>query len=118
MVYGVDIMVKELVPIVLSCAVWGPLVPGKSIEFKCDNKGLVDAINKGSSEEPMVMHLLRCLWFFSAFFEVRISVSHIPGVLNSTADMLSRNRKTQFLSSHSQAALKPTTSLLRIISPK
>ena len=45
-------MAKELVPIVLSCAVWDPLLPGKSIEFKCDNKGLVDAINKGSSKGP------------------------------------------------------------------
>jgi len=40
-------MAKELVPIVLSCAVWGPLLPTKSIEFTCNNKGLVAAINKG-----------------------------------------------------------------------
>ena len=46
----------------------GPLLPRKILEFKCDNQGLVDAINKGSSKEPVVMHLLRCLWFFSAFF--------------------------------------------------
>ena len=62
-----DIMAKELVPIVLSCAIWGPLLPRKILEFKCDNQGLVNAINKGSSKEPVVMHLLRCLFFFSAF---------------------------------------------------
>ena len=66
-----DIMAKELVPIVLSCAIWGPLLPTKSIKFKCDNSSLVDAINKGSSKEPMVMHLLRCLWFFAALFEIK-----------------------------------------------
>ena len=64
-----DIMAKELVPIVLSCAVWGPPILRKKLEFRCDNHSLVDAINKGSSKEPMVMHLLRCLWFFSAFLK-------------------------------------------------
>ena len=73
----IDIMAKELVTIVLSCAVWGCLLPQKSLEFKCDNENLVDANNKGSSKEPIVMHLLRCLWFFSAIFEVKISASHI-----------------------------------------
>jgi len=63
----IDIMAKELTPIVLSCAIGGPLLPRKILEFKCDNQGLVDAINKGSSKEPVVMHLLRCLWFFSLY---------------------------------------------------
>jgi len=93
----IDIMAKELAPIVLSCAIWGPLLPRKILEFKCDNQGLVDAINKGSSKEPVVMHLLRCLWFFSAFFEITIRAAHIPGTLNTAADMLSRNQAAQFL---------------------
>jgi len=60
-----DIMAKELLPIVLSCAVWGPLMTGSNVEFKCDNSGVVDSINKSSSKELIVMHLLQCLWFFS-----------------------------------------------------
>jgi len=32
-----DIMAKELLPIVLSCAVWGPLLSCSNVEFKCDN---------------------------------------------------------------------------------
>ena len=99
-----DIMAKELVPIVLSCAVWGPLILQKKLEFRCDNHSLVDSINKGSSKEPVVMHLLRCLWFFSAFFEVSVKASHIPGVANTAADMISRNRSIKFLSSHPHMA--------------
>jgi len=30
-----DIMAKELLPIVLACAVWGPLLSGCRVEFKC-----------------------------------------------------------------------------------
>ena len=48
-------MIKELVPIVVSCAMWGPLL---SKEFHCDNQSLVDAVNKGYSKDEMVMHLL------------------------------------------------------------
>ena len=116
-----DIMAKELVPIVLSCAVWGPLILQKKLEFRCDNHSLVDAINKGSSKEPVVMHLLRCLWFFSAFFEVSVKASHIPGVANTAADMISRNRSTEFLSSHPHMAQAPTSippPLLKLVSPQ
>ena len=115
-----DIMAKELVPIVLSCAIWGPQLPRKILEFKYDNQGLVNAINKGSSKEPVVMHLLRCLLFFSAFFEITIRVAHIPGALNTAADMLSRNQAAQFLRSYpntSHIPAKIPTSLLRIVSP-
>ena len=66
----INIMAKELVPIILSCAVWGPLLTKKTTVFQCDNRSVVDAINKGSSKDAMVMHLLRCLWFFTAIFDI------------------------------------------------
>ena len=116
-----DIMAKELVPIVLSCAVWGSLIRQKKLEFRCDNHSLVDPINKGSSKKPMVMHFLRCFWFFSAFFEVSLKASHIPGVANTASDMISRNRSTKFLSSHLHMAQAPTPTpppLLKLVSPQ
>ena len=96
------------------------LGPQKILEFKCDNKRLVDAINKGSSKEPLVMHLLRCLWFFSAFGEITIRAWHIPGVLNTAADRLSRNQAVQFLCSYPNASHISTPipiPLLQIMSP-
>ena len=47
---AVSIMAKELVPKVVSCALWRPL-HHKNVEFCWDNQGLVAAINKGSSKE-------------------------------------------------------------------
>ena len=79
-----DIMAKELVPIVLSCAVWGPLILDKKLVFRCDNNSLVGAINKGSSKEPMVMHLLRCLWLFSAFFEIKSTAFHTYALVHAS----------------------------------
>jgi len=113
-------MAKELAPIVLSCAIWGPLLPRKTLEFQCNNEGLVDAIHKGSSKEPVVMHLLRCLWFFSAFFKITIRAALIPGTLNTAADMLSRNQVAQFLRLHPNTSHIPTRiriPLLWIVSP-
>ena len=54
-------MAKELVPIVLSCMVWGPQMSRKSVLFQCDNTGVVPAIKKGSTKEDRVMQLLRAL---------------------------------------------------------
>ena len=116
----VGIMAKELVPIVLGCAVWGPLLVKKDAKLKCDNLGLVDAINKGSSKDDMVMHLLRCLWFFTAFFNIGVTATHIRGVNNSSADMLSRNQAERYLLTNPQASRTPTplpTPLLLIVSP-
>ena len=116
-----DIMAKELVPIVLSCAIWGPILAGHSVEFKCDNQGVVESIRKGSSKEPVTMHLLRCLWFFSAHFSIRVRASHIPGIVNTAADQLSRNKSEEFLQTHPDSSGVPVTiptSILKLVSPR
>ena len=53
-----DIMAKECTNHFKLCSVWGPLLSGSNVQFKCDNSGVVDSINKGSSKESLVMHLL------------------------------------------------------------
>ena len=115
-----SIMAKEMVPILLSCAVWRSMLSKRSIEFKCDNRSVVDAIKKGSSKDVMAMHLLRCLWFLTAISDIRIIVSHIPGALNTSADLLSRNQLKQFRLLHPQASTTPMlipSALTMLISP-
>ena len=101
-------MAKELVPVVLSCAVWAPLLAKKNVLLQCDNLSLVTAINKGSAKAPIVMHLLRCLWFFCAYFNITLTASHIPGVANTLADQLSRNHMVEFFKSCHDASTLPT----------
>lgn len=97
----INIMAKELAPIILSCALWSRLISKKRVEFKCDNHSLVDVTKKGSSKEDIVMHLLRCPLVCYAVFDIHVTVSHIPVVLNTLADLLSRER---FLLMHPQAS--------------
>ena len=115
-----DIIAKE-VPIVLNFAVWGPLLSGTRVEFKCDNSSVIDSVNKGSFKEPTVMHPLQCLWFFSAYFDIKIIASHISGKLNTAANKLSRNRSREFLQSNpntSRVPVRISTPLLKIVFPK
>ena len=87
-------MAKELVPIVISCAVWGPYFAHKTVLFLCDNISVVNVVAKGYSRNKTVMHLLKSLWFFAATFDINIVSQHIPGVVNIPADMLSRSNLT------------------------
>ena len=89
---SIGIMAKELVPIVFTCIVWNPCLSKHHINFHCDNANLVIAINKGSSKDKLVMHLLRCLPFFVARFDIYITASYLPGAINVTANHLSRGR--------------------------
>jgi len=115
------IMAKELVPIIFTCIVWGPYLSKHHINFQCDNANLVISINKGSSKDKLVMHLLRSLSFFVAHFDIYLTASHLPGVINVTADHLSRGNLHQaFCASpglSSQPAVLPP-SAIQLISPK
>ena len=104
----VAIMAKELVPIVLSCAVWGRHMVRRVVLFQCDNASVVSAVKKGSSIDPLVMRLLRCLWFFVAYFDTCLTIEHLAGALNIAADQLSRNNMQSFFVTTPQADQQQT----------
>ena len=93
-------MIKELVPIVLSCAIWGKQWERSAVLFECDNSSVVAALNKQYTKEQIAIHLLQALWFFVAYFDIDIKCRHIAGVANSTADHLSRGNLHLFFSLH------------------
>jgi len=103
-----SIMAKELVPIVCSCAVWGPKLAQKPVLFQCDNLSLVTALNKGTCKDKLVMQLLRILTFFVAHFDIHITSTHIAGTLNVSADHLSRFEMPSYFSLNPQATRQPT----------
>ena len=115
---AVHIMAKESVPIIISCAVWGPCLARKRMEFQCDNQSLVVAINKSSTKDTLVTYFLCCLWFFTAIFHIDLTATHIAGVNNDAADLLSRNHIKQFLTARPKVSQLPTSvppSLLSLI---
>ena len=49
---------KELLPIVIASAVWGPECQGKVVLMYCDNKGEVAMANSAYSKAPQITHSL------------------------------------------------------------
>ena len=112
-------MAKELLPIVLSTAIWGPSLSTHKVLYQCDNSSVVAAINKGSVRDTIGMHLLRSLWVFVSHYDIDLVCKHIAGVVNTAADHLSRYNNSSFFSQNLDASLVPTSipaPLLEIIS--
>lgn len=87
-----SILFQELLPIVFACAVWGVKWRRSSVRVFCDNEGAVAVVNSGYSKVAQIMHLLRCLFFIRARFDLHLEAVHIPGVQNGLADAISRDK--------------------------
>ena len=107
--HPLSIAVKELLPVVVAAATWGPSWAATSrVRFHCDNQSIVHDIQSRTSRHPHMMHLLRCLAFLEARYQLEFSCVHIPGIRNDLADDLSRDRLSSFLHKVPEASRSPT----------
>ena len=91
-----NIATRELIPIVMAAAMWGRFWEGQVVCCRCDNEAVVAVLTSRTSRDPDLMHLLRCLALFEAKLSFRVVASHIPGVENVIADLLSRGHSPPF----------------------
>ena len=105
---AVHITCKELLPIVLACAMWGRRARGGLVRCRTDNAAVVSIVNTGRSKDSLAMHLMRCLSFFMAQFAIIVRAEHLPGRENVAADALSRDRLALFRSQETSAAMQAT----------
>ena len=103
-----SIAVKELLPIVMACTIWGRSWSQQSVLVHCDNQAVVDVVNAGRCKDPQLMQLLRGLFFVVAHFQVSVRAVHIAGHLNTGADALSRDNMRRFHLQAPQANRTPT----------
>ena len=114
-----NIMTRKLLPIVLSATIWGPSIFTYKVLYQCDNSSVVAAIKKGTAKDTIIMHLIHSLWFFTSYYHIGQICEHIAGVVNTTADHLSRHNNSSFFALNPGASLASTTlpaPLLEIIS--
>ena len=103
----VHITAKELLPIVIAAGLWGNQWKCKCICFRSDNMAVVDILKSRTSRDQPLMHLLRCLVFYAAFYRFYFVSEHVHGVLNTAADAISRNNVSLFLSLNPQMPRRP-----------
>ena len=101
---------KELIPIVMACILWDQAWQGKVVHVHSDNEAMVAVVNSGCSRDIQLMHLVRCLFFMLPARDISLYAYHIPGVLNTVADAISRNNLS-FLFSKVPSA-EPRSTLL------
>ena len=112
------IKVKELLPIVIAAAVWWLNWFNKSILCRCDNEAVVHIIDTGTSKDPQVMGLMRCLYFIAECFKLLLSAAHVSGVSNSLADTLSCNNLPFFLNTTCRPLALPMALLNLLVHSK
>jgi len=55
-------------------------------------------VNSGYSKVEKIMHLLRCLFFIRAQYNIEVKAIHVPGKDDGLADAISRNNMSVLLS--------------------
>jgi hypothetical protein len=85
-----DITFLELVPICLAFSIWGQDLRNDKIILRSDNEALVGILNKKSSKNQRVMHLLRFLVLLTLENNIQIKAVHIQGKHNTICDAISR----------------------------
>ena len=83
------IKAKELLPLVMACALWGSEWRNQMVLFRCDNAAVVDIIRAGRSRHTLCMHLMRSFSLFTAIRGITVTAVHLPGKDNVVADVLS-----------------------------
>ena len=86
-----SIIVKELIPVMLASAIFGPQSSCKVMQFKIDNAAVIQVIEATYAQNAHLTHLLLLLIFYASYYDFWFMVSHIPGIINTSADTISRN---------------------------
>ena len=93
---SVGITAKELLPLVITAGLWGQAWTGHHVLFHVDNMSVVRVVESLNARDPLLCNMLRCFYFYAAYFQFTFSATHIPDVANVAADALSRGNLTLF----------------------
>ena len=93
---SLSIMVKEMIPIVLACVVWGRTWEYHVVHCHCDNQAVVACLRSRMSKNKHCMHMLRTLAFIEAHHCFHLHAVYINTNLNHIADDLSCDKLPSF----------------------
>ena len=80
----------EIINILVVLRLWGHEWKGQSVIIKTDNMAVVNVCKKGYTRDMELAAYIRNIWLITASLDIRLTVEHIAGKQNVTADLLSR----------------------------
>ena len=80
----------ELLNIVVAAKIWAQHWSNQKIQIFCDNMAVVEVLTTGKTRDVILATCARNLWLIAALYNIDFLFSHIPGVENTVADLLSR----------------------------
>ena len=104
---ALPIAVKEMLPILLATAAWGPVWGNRLVHCHCDSQAVVACLRSCTSKQKHCMHMLRVLAFVEARHQFHLRPMYINTQVNHLADDLSRDNLSSFLLKVPQANKLP-----------
>ena len=102
------INVRELFAVWAAVYTWGDEWANQEVVIFSDNKTTVDVWRSGSCNDPLMMRIIRAIFFKAAKVNLNIILCHISGKENVDADLLSRFQVQEFFHRNPQADWEPT----------
>ena len=93
---GFSIAWKELFPIVLALEIWGSALKNRCITLHTDHYSVVDILNRQTSKDQYIMHLVRGFVLCCMKHNLLIKMVHVPGKQNTLADLVSCSKVSKF----------------------
>ena len=103
-----NVNVRELFAVWAAVYTWGYQWANKEVVVFTDNQSIIDIWKTGTSTNKRMMRLVRAMFFHAANLNLNIIMSHIPGKLNTNADLLSRFQVEEFQRLNPTADPEPT----------
>ena len=91
-----NIALLELYAITIAVEIWAEKLKGKFIVLRSDSQSTVANINSMKSEIPQAQLLLKHMTLTCMHFQVFVKSVHVPGILNTESDLLSRGAIHRF----------------------
>lgn len=93
----ITIQMVELYSILLALSLWIDRLSNRRVVLFCDNEAVMHMLNKSTSSCKVCMVMLRMITLWSMKFNTRIFCMYIKSEDNTSADLLSRGRISEFL---------------------
>ena len=80
----------EMLNVFMAIKIFGKNFISKTVNVFCDNSAVVSVLQTGKTKDPLLAKIARNIFMIAASLDIFIKFTHVPGVENKIADLLSR----------------------------